>query len=116
MIIRRILLTGASGFVGSQLVCALSSENVCLAVRRAPTHKSDVLNSVAVGDLGGQTNWTPALLGVTTVVHLAGRVHVMKQTEEDRRRFKEVNVFGTERLALAAAEHGVKRFVFLSSI
>jgi UDP-glucose 4-epimerase len=56
------------------------------------------------------------LAGIDCVVHLAARVHVMKPTANDRIEFERTNVLGTERLARAAAESGVKCFVYLSSI
>jgi UDP-glucose 4-epimerase len=69
-----------------------------------------------VGDINQYTDWSVALNDVECVVHLAGLAHVMKPTAEDERRFYEVNVLGTERLAFAAANQGVRRFVFLSSV
>jgi len=71
---------------------------------------------VVVGDIDQQTNWVSAIKDVECVVHMAGRVHVMNPTADDHRRFHEVNALGTERLALVAAEQGVRRFVFLSSV
>jgi nucleoside-diphosphate-sugar epimerase len=57
------------------------------------------------------------LIGVDIVVHLAARVHVMRDSATDPlAEFRRVNVAGTERLALAAATAGVRRFVFLSSV
>lgn len=62
-------------------------------------------------------NWFDALRGIDVVVHLAARVHVMKDAVHDPLvAFRQVNVTGTVALARAAAGRGVKRFVFLSSI
>jgi nucleoside-diphosphate-sugar epimerase len=66
--------------------------------------------------VNGRTEWAEALAGVRCVVHMAAHVHAMKQTADDRRSFYEVNTLGTERLALAAAVAGVKRFIFISTI
>ena len=61
--------------------------------------------------------WHKALVGITTVVHLAARVHVMRDTEADPlTAFRAVNVQGTLNLARQAAAAGVKRFVFISSV
>jgi nucleoside-diphosphate-sugar epimerase len=71
---------------------------------------------VEVGDLTGQTLWSFALAGADAVVHLAGRVHVMNDTEVDPlTAFRAVNVEGTLNLAHQAVAAGVRRFVFISS-
>jgi len=68
-------------------------------------------------ELGSQTEWLPALEGVTSVVHCAARAHVMRDTTTDPlAEFRRVNVDGTLNLARQAAQGGVKRFVFVSSI
>lgn len=109
-----ILVTGATGFVGSALVPALRSDvRVALRVNSTPFSGYD---SVVVGDINDRTDWSAALEDVTCVVHLAAHVHVMKQSLIDKERFYHTNVLGTERLVRAAAERGVKRFVFLSSV
>jgi nucleoside-diphosphate-sugar epimerase len=72
---------------------------------------------VQVGDIHGSTDWGPALDGITTVIHLAARVHVMHETAADAlSEFRRVNTAGTERLARAAAAAGAHRFVYVSSI
>ena len=73
-------------------------------------------DQVIIGDIDGQTDWSPALSGIDCVVHLAARVHAMRPTADDRAAFERINVLGSEQLARAAAAAGVKRFVFLSSI
>jgi nucleoside-diphosphate-sugar epimerase len=72
---------------------------------------------VAVGEINKRTWWNSALVGVETIVHLAARVHVMHDTAESPlNAFREVNVHGALNLAQQAAEAGVKRFIFMSSI
>ena len=76
-----------------------------------------VASTFAVGDIGPDTDWSAALDGVTSVVHLAARAHVMHDTVADPlAEYRRVNVDGTRLLARAAAGAGVQRFVFLSSI
>jgi len=83
----------------------------------APQREGRNIEKVVVGELGVDADWAPALEGVGAVVHLAGRVHIMKDFAVDPlAEFRKVNVEGTERLAVASAAAGVKRFVFLSSI
>jgi nucleoside-diphosphate-sugar epimerase len=72
---------------------------------------------VEVGNIGPETNWSGALDQVDCVVHLAARVHVMKDTAADPlAEFRRTNTAGTEHLARCAAAAGVKRLVFVSTI
>lgn len=110
----RLLVTGASGFVGKALSARLLEEKVPLTL----TSRASVApETVAIGDLGISTDWTSALQHCETVVHLAARVHVMNDTEVDPlTAFRKVNVGGTLSLARQSAAAGVKRFVFISSV
>jgi nucleoside-diphosphate-sugar epimerase len=115
-----ILLTGANGFVGQHLGVYLLKQgyDVVAAVRQPNTSINFTpARLVAVGDIDATTDWSTALNGVEVVIHLAARVHVMQEQAEDPlATFRQVNTLGTLRLAQQAAEHGVKRFVYLSSI
>jgi nucleoside-diphosphate-sugar epimerase len=72
---------------------------------------------LVVGSIEGTTHWTSALREVDAVIHLAARVHVMKDaTANPLTEFRKVNVLGTLTLARQAAAAGVKRFVFVSSV
>ena len=94
-----LLITGSTGFVGRALVKRLGGQLVCLATRADPA------------------GWHKALVGITTAVHLAARVHVMHDTASDPlTAFRAVNVESTLTLARMAAAAGVKRFVFVSSV
>ena len=107
---RMILVTGATGFVGRGLVAHLRSLGI--PVRAAVRAGEDV----AVGDIGPDTDWSHALEGVDSVVHLAGRAHVMARERDALAQFRRVNTAGTERLARQAEAAGVRRFVLLSSV
>jgi nucleoside-diphosphate-sugar epimerase len=70
-----------------------------------------------ISSLGSETDWSRALKGVDTVVHLAARTHVMREVNSDPlTEYRSINVAGTAHLASAASESGVKRFIYLSSI
>jgi nucleoside-diphosphate-sugar epimerase len=111
----RVLVTGATGFVGRALLAADPAFRMRAALRSRPPRDLGA-DHIVVGDIDGQTDWSQALREIDCVVHLAARVHVMKPTENDRLEFERTNVQGTEQLARAAAAAGVKCFVYLSSI
>lgn len=116
---KRVLVTGASGFVGSSLLAHLGASGFqpMAALRRSTTRVSPAVPRIQVGDLLPDTDWTRALEGVEFVVHAAARVHVMnEQAADPLREFRRVNVDGTLSLARQAVAAGVKRFVFISSI
>ena len=113
------LITGATGFVGGAVMKRLISDKslAVAAVRMKPIEWLYHYPVVEVGDLEANTDWSVALIGVSSVVHAAARVHVMKdQSINPLVEFRRVNVAGTLNLAQQAAAAGVKRFVFISSI
>lgn len=115
-----MLVTGATGFVGSAVVARLVRDGVevraCVRRAGAIATRSEV-QTVQVGDLTGDSDWREALSGIDAVVHAAARVHVMHDTVANPlNEFRRVNVEGTLNLARQAAACGVKRFVFISSI
>ena len=114
----KILVTGANGFVGKSLSAELFGQGhtVQAAVRNKVAPIENVETTI-VGEVNGNTDWSQSLAGVSTVVHLAARVHVMQDNSTDPlAEFRAVNVQGTLNLARQAAAAGVRRFVFLSSI
>ncbi|HEX3498839.1 MAG TPA: NAD-dependent epimerase/dehydratase family protein [Stellaceae bacterium] len=112
----RILITGASGFVGSALLPVLAQRHhLILAQRRAAAAPPAGAEIRVVGDIGPETVWSAALRDVDQVVHLAAHVHV-GDAKADPATFTRVNSAGTQRLAEAASRAGIARFVFLSSV
>ena len=114
-----VLVTGANGFVGHSLCVRLLQVGhaVCAAVRPSANFDVPGCQSSRIPSIDADTDWAGALAGVTTVIHLAARVHVMHDDAVDPlEAFRRVNVAGTERLALAAVASGVKRLVYVSSI
>ena len=112
---RKILITGANGFVGCNLVPTLikAGYDVLCAVSK-PISWLDS-KQVIINRLELMNDWSQVLKKIDVVIHLAAKVHIMKAnvTLEE---FCGVNSVATKRLAEQAAQHGVKRFIFLSSI
>lgn len=116
---KRILLTGSSGFVGKELLKRLAEEHkdLVLAMRKPQLSSSMGAEVRLIPDIAADTDWTESLSGVEAVIHSAARVHVMNDVAPDPlAEFREVNVEGTLSLARQAAQAGVKRFIFISSI
>lgn len=114
-----ILITGATGFVGSRLVERLVEDNK--VIRACIRQKNKIIFPGAVttqiDELTANTDWAAALSDVKTVIHSAARVHVMNDLSADPLvEFRKVNVEGTLNLARQAATAGVRRFIFISSI
>jgi nucleoside-diphosphate-sugar epimerase len=119
MSIGRVLITGASGFVGRGLTAGLAAHAVplTLAMRGPAPPTAAGLRYVQVGEIGSATPWAEALENVGAVVHLAGHVHIApEKAEREAALFDEVNRAGSLRLFEAAAGRGAKLFIFMSSI
>jgi nucleoside-diphosphate-sugar epimerase len=113
-----VLITGSNGFVGRSFCDRLGLDHVPFraAVRTLASALPEG-DSVAIVAIDGQTDWCTALSGISTVIHLAARVHVMADTAHDPlAEFRKVNVEGTLNLARQASTAGVKRYVFMSSV
>jgi nucleoside-diphosphate-sugar epimerase len=114
----KVLLTGATGFVGRVLASALTKNPgviLTCAVRQSGSKAPGKI--FIAGELDKKTDWSRALFGQDVVVHTAARAHVVRDEVADPlAEYRKVNVHGTLRLARQAAEAGVRRFVFVSSI
>ena len=114
----QVVVTGANGFVGGALCAEALAQGLCVrGVTRNPYLLSKEVETIDVGEIDENTNWQRALNQCDVVVHLAARVHVMRESAiNPLEEFRRVNVQGTEHLARSAAASGVKRFVYVSSI
>ena len=116
----KVLVTGATGFIGSSLISSLSTANgvtVRAAVRNAPPNVLREIEIALISDIDANTNWRAALNDIQVVVHTAARVHILDELEADQlKEYRRVNVAGTLQLARQSVEAGVGRFIFISSI
>ena len=114
----KVLVTGANGFIGRALSrhLAATGHEVVGGVRsRGPGLAW--METRAYGDLEALDDVSAVVAGVDAIVHLAARVHMMRKTDSDPdAAYRRANATVTGKLAAAAADAGVGRFVFLSSV
>ena len=117
MLSSRLLVTGATGFVGRFLAMRLQKDGYAVrgAVRR-PLTGAVPFEPVVTGAVDGRTDWQPALEYVDTVIHLVARTHATVERYGDLAGYRRVNVDGTRKVAEQAAAVGVRRLVFVSSV
>jgi nucleoside-diphosphate-sugar epimerase len=114
----RVLVTGATGFIGGVLCEALTRADYLVrgALRTDRAVPRAIAEKVVVGDINSATDWTQALEGVDLVIHAAARSHVLRPARGSANLYFETNECGTQRLANIAAQMHVARFIYLSSI
>ena len=110
MVLFMILLTGASGFIGSAILNKLVGAPLKMLSRK---NIPEFENHVVYGEIDGHSNYQSAVDGVSVVIHTAACAH-RKDFSADN--YFDVNTLGTLNLARQAADAGVKRFIFISSI
>jgi len=115
-----VLVTGVTGFVGKALCSELMAKGFSVnGITRKPVASGwpGAMGQLVIGDINGQTDWRQVLGHTGSVVHLAARTHVLRDTAADAlAEYRNINVAGTLNLARQAAAMGVKRFVFVSSV
>ncbi|HEM6777217.1 TPA: NAD-dependent epimerase/dehydratase family protein, partial [Legionella pneumophila] len=113
----KILITGATGFIGRSLVPALLSEGHdvrCAVLQLDSTLQAE---QIVINNLEVHTDWTDALRNVEIVIHLAARVHIMKEyATSSLDEYCKINSIATKNFVEQAAQNNVKRFIFLSTI
>lgn len=113
---KRILVTGATGFIGQALVAAAVRAGyvVRVAIRREVSFAPSVEVKL-ISDLRNKIEWDPILQDVDIVVHAAGLAHA-DQTDDAFGQFDQINWLATARLTAAAKAANIKRFVYISSV
>jgi len=115
---KKIAITGANGFIGKSLCKTFSKLNRSFVriVRSENSLKTlNGINTIFVGDINSNTNWSQSLEDCEVIIHCAGKAHVM-DNKDNLYDYYKVNTEGTKNLAEQATQAGVKRLVFLSSI
>jgi len=122
MISKNVLVTGANGFVGSALLEKLIDDKSCNKI--IAMHRSDLTDEIKQR-FSTSVYWlkaditcddlTEVVANVDTVFHLAAYSSV-GESEAERILMEQINVLGTQRLAVACKESGVRHFIYVSSI
>jgi nucleoside-diphosphate-sugar epimerase len=117
MTTKKILVTGATGFVGRSLCRSLKSSGyiVCPTSRAQPSNQSKIKYFVT-GNINGDTDWSQILTDVDVVIHLAARAHILDDRSDNHlTEYRQVNTVPTIKLGLDAIKAGARRFIFVSS-
>ncbi len=121
----RVLISGATGFIGRQLIPVLETKGHFLTLglrnfdadsRLPKAEAQGQRRTVVVGEIDERTDWREALQGADAVVHLAARAHVIEGGPDEEAALTRINALGTRRLVDQAVEAGVEHFILMSSI
>jgi nucleoside-diphosphate-sugar epimerase len=115
----KILLTGATGFIGKDLIMELIQQNfnISIAVRQKTNLFPDKVKQFVIENFESYSDFSASLSGVDCVIHLAGKAHVIDKSKAlVLAEFRKINTELTLNLAKQAITAGVERFIFLSSI
>ena len=117
---KKVLATGTTGFIGSNLLNSLHQQGwqITTVVRNnLVQHPSRLIRTIKIGEIDGSTDWDQTLEGIDTVIHLAARAHIINDTiPNPEAEFIRVNTEGTANLVKYSIAAGVKHFILISSI
>ena len=113
----KVLVTGASGFVGRKLIVELRQQGQAVTAASRSRIEQPGIVYVRSPELGPEADWSDALTGIDAVVHLAGLAHITsgKSDAETEKNYLRINADGSGKLAEQCVAAGVKHFIFLSS-
>ncbi len=108
-----IAVTGSNGFIGRHLCNYLNK--IGYKIRRIQRFKEE--SAFVIKDLEDCNDWLKVLSGVDIVIHCASKVHSFeKDSERSKNNYELINVLATEKIAMASAKLGIKKFIYLSTI
>jgi len=114
-----VLVTGASGALGPQVVAALAAAGyaVRVLVRQSPSPgRLPGGVDVQLGDITDASAVAAAMAGCQAVVHMAALLHIVDPAPALRAEYERINVGGTANIVAAALSAGVARLIFFSTI
>ena len=115
--VNSILITGANGFVGNTLCTYLAKQNLkVIRLIRNKNNNIKTLDTRTVESIDQNTNWRRYLKDIDTIIHTAGYTNFPSKNNNSKSNLYKVNVLGSLHLAEQAANCGVKRFIYISSI
>ena len=117
---KKILIIGASGFIGQSLIKSLLnlSRSVRCTIRSRNSFFSDTKTEyVSIGGINQKTNWRESLVNIECIIHYAGKVNTIKSNKNDLYKiYQSVNLDVTRQLVEKGAKAKVRRLIFLSTI
>jgi nucleoside-diphosphate-sugar epimerase len=114
--LKKILVTGANGFVGKAVAHELLAQGFQVLCAARKPFVLESATSIRISSLEA-VDWSPYLDGIDCIIHVAARAHFFNNAGHDPyQEYHKVNVLGTLNLAQQAAQQGIRRFIFISSI
>jgi nucleoside-diphosphate-sugar epimerase len=115
---KKLLITGANGCVGYEIVNQLHHVYDIVAVDRSFSNLQAFFENIKCvnADICDIESISKEFEGIDYVIHLAAKVHEMAKTEEDIRQFNLINTISTEKLFKMCIEYGIKKVLFFSTI
>ena len=113
-----ILITGASGFVGSNLINLFKKNKkinlVCVSTRE----KSEIINKnirwIKINKFDEEVNWSDIIKNIDVIIHLAGVAH--SNLKENDEKILKLNFLATKNFAKESINSGIKKFIFISTV
>ena len=108
-----LFVTGATGFVGQQLLKRLNNQDVTIKVLSRSLHPEF---ETVICDLQSEVIPCNTLDGIDTIFHIAGVTHDLSDAKQFQQSYHSINVDASVELAQLAVQSGVQRFIYVSSV